>query len=108
MDIIHKNGSWFYIYIYIYIYERFLMFISFLLLNKINLTIIKKKTLNFAAWQSLVYKMCSSTWSFKMCSWEGKERKKEDKSLVNAIDLVVDGLFKGFINYGYLKPAIQK
>jgi len=43
-----------------------------------------------------------------MCSWEGKERKKEDKSLVNAIDLVVDGLFKGFINYGYYKPAIQK
>ena len=41
MDIIHKNGSWF--YIYIYIYERFLTFITFLLLNKINLTIIKKK-----------------------------------------------------------------
>jgi len=32
-----------------------------------------------------------------MCSWERQREKKKDKSLVNAIDLVVDGLFKGFI-----------
>jgi len=78
MDIIHKNGSWFFFF-----YELFLTFISFLPVNKINLTIIKKNPSILQRDKVWFIKSSVLLHDHLRCALgKGKERKKRDKSLV--------------------------